>query len=89
MPKIYSWDLRSRDPIICYFHGNQSDKHFYSVNEASSMERLLRNHAEIDTRKKIPLKNGKKGQHRPTFFICLFIYLFITSNFTDHYIDYQ
>ena len=56
------------------------------------MERLLTNHAEIDTRKKIPLKNGKKGQHvigLPFLFVCLIIYLFITSNFTDHYIDYQ
>ena len=42
------------------------------------MERLLRNHAEIDTRKKIPLKNGKKGQHvigLPFLFVCLFTYL--------------
>lgn len=78
MPKIYSWDLRSRDPMICYCRENQSDKHFYSVNEARSMERLLRNHAEIDTRKKIPLKNGKKGQQAiglPFLFVCLFTYL--------------
>ena len=42
------------------------------------MERLLRNHAEIDTCKKITLKNGKKGQHvigLPFLFACLFTYL--------------
>lgn len=41
------------------------------------MERLLRNHAEIDTRKKITLKNGKKGQHvigLPFIIVCLFTY---------------
>lgn len=78
MPKTYSWDLRSRDPMICYFRGNQSDKNFYSLNGTSSMERLLRNHAEIDTCKKITLKNGKKGQHvigLPFLFACLFTYL--------------
>ena len=78
MPKIYSWDLRSRDPMICYFRGNQSNKHFFFVNGTSSTERLLRNHVEIDTRKKITRKNGKKGQHvigLPFLFVCLFTYL--------------
>lgn len=39
------------------------------------MERLLRNHKEIDTHKKIPLKDGKNGQHvigLPFLFVYLF-----------------